>query len=64
MNAAERRDIYQRAERLIVDDVAGIPIAFVAVNALVGPRLDGWDNDVALPQSRFLSIRATAEQPL
>ena len=61
MNAAERRDIYQRAERLIVDDVAGVPVAFAAVNALVGPRLDGWDDDVALPQSRFLSIRATPE---
>jgi oligopeptide transport system substrate-binding protein len=53
----ERRELYQRTERLIIDDVPGIPIEFRAVNALVNPRLEGWDSDILMPESRFLSFR-------
>ena len=53
----ERRELYQRAERMIVDDVPGIPVEFRAVNALVNPKLEGWDNDRLVPESRFLSFR-------
>lgn len=57
LDPGERRELYQQTERLIVDDAPGIPIEFRAVNALVNPRLEGWDNDILVPGSRFLSFR-------
>lgn len=52
-----RRDLYQRVERVIADDVPGIPSYFNSVIMLVSPRLAGWVDDDEYPQSRWLSLK-------
>ena len=52
-----RRDLYQRAERLISDDVPGIPSYFNSIIMLVGPHLNGWVDDDEYPESRWLSFK-------
>ncbi len=55
---SERRALYEHAERLIVEDIPGIPIEFMPINTLVNPRLKGWTGDqVTGPESRFLSLQ-------
>ena len=51
-----RRALYEQAERLISDDMPGIPSYFNSVIAAVSPRLNGWVDDDEYPQSRWLSI--------
>jgi len=52
-----RRDLYEHAERLISDDIPGIPSYFNAVIAVVSPHLRGWVDDNEYPQSRWLSFK-------
>ncbi|HEV2676231.1 MAG TPA: peptide ABC transporter substrate-binding protein [Aliidongia sp.] len=51
-----RRSLYERAERLISDDVPGIPSYFNSVIMAVGPHLKGWVDDDEYPESRWLSL--------
>ena len=51
-----RRELYERTERLISDDVPGIPSYFNSVITMVSPRLKGWIDDDEYPQSRWLSL--------
>jgi oligopeptide transport system substrate-binding protein len=51
-----RQDLYQKAERLIADEVPGIPIYFNEINMLVNPHLKGWVDDDAHPHSSTLAI--------
>jgi oligopeptide transport system substrate-binding protein len=54
MNPAKRRDIYEKVERLITDDIPGIPSYFNSIVMVVNPRLKGWVDDNQYPQSRWL----------
>jgi oligopeptide transport system substrate-binding protein len=51
-----RRQLYQQAERLISDDVPGIPSYFNSVIAVVSPKLKGWVDENEYPSSRWLSL--------
>ena len=53
---APRRALYERAERLISDDVPGIPSYFNSIIMVVSPHLKGWVDDDEYPQSRWLSL--------
>jgi len=52
----ERRDLYQGAERLIADDVPGIPSQVNSIVMLVNPHLKGWTDDVPFPHSAWFSF--------
>jgi len=56
MDEANRRELYERAERLISDDVPGIPSYFNSIAMVVSPRLKGWVDSNQYPQSRWLSF--------
>ena len=47
----QRRDLYQGAERLIADDVPGIPSQVNSIVMLVNPHLKGWTDDAPFPHS-------------
>ncbi|GGF08986.1 peptide ABC transporter substrate-binding protein [Aliidongia dinghuensis] len=57
MEAAKRRSLYEQAERIIDDDVPGIPSYFNSIVMAVNPRLEGWVDDEQYPQSRWLSLK-------
>jgi ABC-type oligopeptide transport system substrate-binding subunit len=56
VEGARRRELYEQAERLISDDVPGIPSYFNSIIMAVGPHLRGWIDDDEYPQSRWLSL--------
>lgn len=51
-----RRDLNQEAERIVGEDVPGIPSQVNAIVALVSPRLKGWVDDNGYPQSRWFTL--------
>jgi oligopeptide transport system substrate-binding protein len=51
-----RRDLNQEAERIVGEDVPGIPSQVNAIVALVSPRLKGWFDDNGYPQSRWFTL--------
>jgi oligopeptide transport system substrate-binding protein len=56
VDAVERGRLLGRAERLLIDDAALLPLNFPVYRALVNPRIKGWqDNVLNLHPSRFLS---------
>jgi oligopeptide transport system substrate-binding protein len=56
MDDAQRRQLNERAERLVSDDVPGIPSYFNSIVMVVNPKLKGWVDDDQYPQSRWLSF--------
>jgi oligopeptide transport system substrate-binding protein len=56
MDDEKRRDLHQQAERLIEDDLPGIPSYFNSIVMVVSPRLKGWVDDEEYPPSRWLSL--------
>jgi oligopeptide transport system substrate-binding protein len=58
VNAAERRDLLQEAERLMLHDHPLIPIYFYVNKHLVKPEVDGWyDNVMNVVYSKDLGLR-------
>ena len=56
VDAAERGRLLGRAERLLIDDAALLPLDFPVYRAVVNPRIKGWQENVLnLHPSRFLS---------
>jgi oligopeptide transport system substrate-binding protein len=56
VDAAERGRLLGRAERLLIDDAAVLPLNFPVYRAVVSPRIRGWqENILNLHPSRFLS---------
>jgi oligopeptide transport system substrate-binding protein len=54
-NAVERSQLLGRAERLLVDDAALLPLNFPVYRALVSPRIKGWQENILNQHpSRFL----------
>jgi oligopeptide transport system substrate-binding protein len=54
---AMREDLYGRAEQLVIDEAAMIPIFRINTKNLVGPRVTGWvANPVAINRSRWLCV--------
>ena len=51
-----RNGLYQQAERIVADDVPGMPTQFNSINILVSPRLVGWRDNEEFPPSRALSF--------
>ncbi|MDB5363740.1 MAG: oppA 2 [Rhodospirillales bacterium] len=56
LDPEERRNLYQRAERRIADDVPGIPSQVNSIVMLVNAHLMGWVDDRPYPQSRWFSF--------
>jgi oligopeptide transport system substrate-binding protein len=52
-----RNALAEKAERLLIDDVAIIPLFSYANNYLVKPRVVGWRNNEGDAASRFLSLK-------
>jgi len=52
----QRRDLFQRAERIIADDTPGVPSQVNSIVVLVNPHLKGWADDNGYPQSRWFSF--------
>jgi oligopeptide transport system substrate-binding protein len=53
----KRADLMQRAERLLLADMPIIPIYFYTTQHLVGPRVQGWvDNIMDVHPSQYLRI--------
>jgi ABC-type transport system substrate-binding protein len=51
-----RRDLFQQAERLIGDDVPGIPSQVNSTVTLVSSHLKGWIDNEGYPQSRWFTL--------
>jgi len=59
---ATRELLYGRAEQLVIDEVAMIPIFRINTKNLVGPRVTGWiANPVAINRSRWLCVDGAAD---
>ena len=56
MEDDRRRALHEQAERLIEDDLPGIPSYFNSVIMAVSSRLKGWVDDDEYPPSRWLSL--------
>ena len=55
---AERIQLLQQAEKIMVDDVAVFPLHFYSSKHMVSPKLIGWtDNLLDIHPSRFLDIK-------
>ena len=53
----ERLALYQRAERLIIDDAAWLPLYFSQAHVVVNADVEGWfEPPMVLPRLRFLDI--------
>jgi len=56
VDAAERGQLLGRAERLLIDDAALLPLNFAVYRAVVNPRIKGWAGNILNQHpSRFLS---------
>ncbi|MDB5364025.1 MAG: oppA [Rhodospirillales bacterium] len=56
VDAVERERLLGRAERLLLDDAAMLPLNFPVYRAVVNPRIKGWEENLLnLTPSRFLS---------
>ena len=56
VDAAERGRLLGRAERLLIDDAALLPLNFAVYRAVVNPRIKGWEGNILNQHpSRFLS---------
>jgi oligopeptide transport system substrate-binding protein len=59
-----RADLLAKAEQMILDDEALIPVYFVVNRALVNPKITGWvDNESNFHRGRWLCVKR-ASQPL
>lgn len=54
----ERRlALYQQVEKLVVTDVAWIPLYFAQAHEVINPRVQGWvEPPIILPRLRFVSL--------
>lgn len=56
-DAEKRLALYQQAEKLVVTDVAWIPLYFAQAHEVINPRVQGWvDPPIILPRLRFVSL--------
>src|SRR5579859_171512 len=53
MDEDRRRELYEQAERLIEEDLPGIPSYFNSIVMVVSPRLRGWVDGDQYPQSQI-----------
>jgi oligopeptide transport system substrate-binding protein len=54
---AQRYRLLEQAEALMLADYPVVPLSYTGVNRLVSPRIVGWRNDEAYPQSRYLGAQ-------
>ena len=54
---AAREISLQRAEQILLDDCAVVPVFFGVARNLVSPQVKGWiDNNVNIHRTRYLSL--------
>jgi oligopeptide transport system substrate-binding protein len=60
-DAVRRAELLARAEQIMLDDEAIIPMYFVVNRALVNPRVTGWiENPPGIHRSRWLCVEPAA----
>lgn len=53
----KRLALYQQVEKLVVTDVAWIPLYFAQAHEVINPRVQGWvEPPIILPRLRFVSL--------
>ena len=52
-----RVQLYQQAERLIIEDVAWIPLYFSSAHVVINPDVEGWfEPPMVIPRLRFVTV--------
>jgi len=55
---ATRFALLARAEAMMLADYPVVPLSYPTINRLVSPRVHGWRDDEAYPQSRYIKLAA------
>ncbi|MEL6875779.1 MAG: peptide ABC transporter substrate-binding protein, partial [Pseudomonadota bacterium] len=57
-DAEKRQQLFDRATQMLTEDMPILPLYFYVTRSLVGPRIEGWEDNISnVHPSRTLRIR-------